>query len=51
MGNVIEIFDCMKLRCNQCGEEKYEINIDVKDGYYTCKCGSHTFTPLGEYLD
>lgn len=46
MGEIVNLFDCLKLRCSYCGTEKYEIYIDSVDGNYTCKCGSHTFIPL-----
>lgn len=46
MGKVVELFDCLKLRCSNCEKEKYEIDIDIKDDLYTCECGSHTFIPL-----
>ena len=43
-----EPMDAMFLRCNSCGNEAYETDIDVdeKSNMYTCDCGSSTFTAL-----
>lgn len=43
-----EPMDAMLLRCNACGNEAYETDIDVdeKSNMYTCDCGSSTFTAL-----
>ena len=44
--------DAMLLRCNSCGNEAYEIDLDVKEnGMYMCDCGSSTFTPLNIELE
>lgn len=31
MGKVVELFNCLKLRCSNCEKEKYEIHIDVRN--------------------
>lgn len=43
-----EPMDAMLLRCNSCGNEAYEtdINVNKENGMYICDCGSSTFTPL-----
>lgn len=45
--------DAMLLRCNSCGKEEYETNIDVNidNGMYICSCGSSTFTALNIDLE
>lgn len=47
-----EPMDAMLLRCNACGNEAYETDLDVKEnGMYMCDCGSSTFTPLNIELE
>lgn len=49
-GNVVYIEkkqkDTMNLRCCMCGTVKNEMQLEVKDGLYKCKCGSSSFVPL-----
>ena len=46
-GNIIRLVpeeeNTMNLRCSNCGLVKNELDIDAKDGVYTCQCGSSSF--------
>ena len=46
-GNIIYLIpkqpDTMDLKCSNCGLVKNELDIDTKDGVYTCQCGSSSF--------
>lgn len=48
-----EPMDAMLMRCNACGKEAYETDIDVNEEnqMYQCDCGSSTFTPLNIDLE
>ena len=49
-GNIIYLVpkksDTMDLKCSNCGLVKNELDIDTKEGVYTCQCGSSSFTPM-----